>query len=234
MSGTKWWGKTLRVLGIIFMGITALFTLMAGIGTTCVAVAAKNFGPKMAAIAPYSWLYILFVLLTTAIGVYMVKALIGLLKKKPQAYRDSIISLVLGIIIGVIHMIVSRSLRGSSMPTDGVVYVTVLTLIVFSIFKIPGIWQELHLDGTKPDDINKIAAAFTLLLCGIVVLTAPIWGASTHIFVEGGQNWANAWPTQMNMIGILLLATGIFTLFSPRGNRFLFLRRKKIELINTD
>lgn len=234
MSGTKWWGKTLRVLGIIFMGITALFTLMAGIGTTCVAVAAKNFGPKMAAIAPYSWLYILFVLLTTAIGVYMVKALIGLLKKKPQAYRDSIISLVLGIIIGVIHMIVSRSLRGSSMPTDGVVYVTVLTLIVFSIFKIPGIWQELHLDGTKPDDINRIAAAFTLLLCGIVVLTAPIWGASTHIFVEGGQNWANAWPTQMNMIGILLLATGIFTLFSPRGNRFLFLRRKKIELINTD
>lgn len=120
------------------------------------------------------------------------------------------------------------------MPTDGVVYVTVLTLIVFSIFKIPGIWQELHLDGTKPDDINRIAAAFTLLLCGIVVLTAPIWGASTHIFVEGGQNWANAWPTQMNMIGILLLATGIFTLFSPRGNRFLFLRRKKIELINTD
>lgn len=234
MSGTKWWGKTLRVLGIIFMGITALFTLMAGIGTTCVAVAAKNFGPKMAAIAPYSWLYILFVLLTTAIGVYMVKALIGLLKKKPQAYRDSIISLVLGIIIGVIHMIVSRSLRGSSMPTDGVVYVTVLTLIVFSIFKIPGIWQELHLDGTKPDDINRIATAFTLLLCGIVVLTAPIWGASTHIFVEGGQNWANAWPTQMNMIGILLLATGIFTLFSPRGNRFLFLRRKKIELINTD
>ena len=234
MSGTKWWGKTLRVLGIIFMGITALFTLMAGIGTTCVAVAAKNFGPKMAAIAPYSWLYILFVLLTTAIGVYMVKALIGLLKKKPEAYRDSIISLVLGIIIGVIHMIVSRSLRGSSMPTDGVVYVTVLTLIVFSIFKIPGIWQELHLDGTKPDDINRIAAAFTLLLCGIVVLTAPIWGASTHIFVKGGQNWANAWPTQMNMIGILLLATGIFTLFSPRGNRFLFLRRKKIELINTD
>lgn len=234
MSDTKWWGKILRVLGIIFMGITAVFTLMAGIGTTCVAVAAKNFGPKMAAIAPYSWLYILFVLLTTAIGVYMVKALIGLLKKKPQAYRDSIISLVLGIIIGVIHMIVSRSLRGSSMPTDGVVYVTVLTLIVFSIFKIPGIWQEVHLDGTKPDDINRTAAAFTLLLCGIAVLTAPIWGASTHVFVEGGQNWANAWPTQMNMIGILLLATGIFTLFSPRGNKFLFLRRKKIELINTD
>jgi hypothetical protein len=207
---------------------------MAGIGTTCVAVAAENFGPKMAPIAPYSWLYILFVLLTTAIGVYMVKALISLIKKKPQGYRDTIISLILGIFIGVIHMLVSRSLRGSSMPTDGVVYVTVLTLIVFAIFKIPGIWHELHLDGTKPDDTTRSAAAFTLLLCGIAVLTAPIWGASTHIFAEGGQNWANAWPVQMNLIGILLLVTGIFTLISPTYKRFLFLRKKKIELINTD
>ncbi|PKO06709.1 MAG: hypothetical protein CVU41_05055 [Chloroflexi bacterium HGW-Chloroflexi-3] len=234
MSGLKWWGKTLRVIGIILMGITAAFTIMSGIGTTCVAVAAKNFGPKMAVIAPYSWLYILFVLLTTAIGVYMIKALISLIKKKPQGYREAIISLVLGITIGVIHMLVSRSLRGSSMPTDGVVYVTILTLIVFAIFKIPGIWNELHLDGAKPDDINRTAAAFTLLLCGIAVLTAPIWGASTHIFAEGGQNWANAWPIQMNVIGILLLVTGIFTLIFPTGKRFLFLRRKKIELINSD
>ena len=135
MSNTKWWGKTLKVIGIILMGITAVFTLMAGIGTTCVAVAAENFGENMAPIAPYSWLYILFVLFTTAIGVYMVKALIGLIKKKPYAYKDSIISLALGILIGIIHIAVSRALRGKSMPTDGVVYVTVLTLIVFIIFK---------------------------------------------------------------------------------------------------
>lgn len=234
MSKTKWWGKTLRVLGIILMGITSAFTLMAGIGTTCVAVAAESFGPKMAAIAPYSWLYILFVLLTTAIGVYMVKALISLIKKKPKGYRETIISLVLGIIIGVIHMVVSRSLRGSSMPTDGVVYVTVLTLIVFAIFKIPGIWNELYLDGTKPDDSNRIAAAFTLLLCGIAVLTAPVWGATTHIFAPGGQNWANAWPIQMNLIGIFLLVTGIFSLISPLRNRILILGREKIKLFNSD
>lgn len=217
MSGTKWWGKTLRVIGIILMGITAVFTLMAGIGTTCVAVAAKNFGPRMAVIAPYSWLYILFVIITTAIGVYMVKALIGLIKRKPKSYRDTIVSLVLGIIIGVIHMVVSRSLRGSSMPTDGVVYITVLTLIVFGIYKIPGIWKEINLDGVKlSDDSNHIAAAFTLFISGIAVLTAPIWGASTHTFVEGGENWANAWPVQMNLVGSILLVSGLLSLVIPK------------------
>ena len=91
MEKPKWWGKTLRVIGIIFLGITAVATIMAGIGTTCVAVAAENFGPNMAIIAPYSWLYIIFVVVTSAIGVYMVKALINMIKKKQQAYKETII-----------------------------------------------------------------------------------------------------------------------------------------------
>jgi Kef-type K+ transport system membrane component KefB len=231
MSQTKWWGKTLRVVGIVLMGITAVFTLMAGIGTTCVAVAAKNFSPNMAKLAPYSWLYILFVLITTAVGVYMVKALISLIKKKPQGYRQAIISLILGIVIGAIHMAVSRSLRGSSMPTDGVVYVTVLTLIVFAFFKIPGIWNELHLVGHQPDDTNRIASAFTLLFCGIAVLSAPIWGAQTHTFVEGGTNWANAWPVQMNLIGVFLFLAGILTLILPKLKFFRYQKQNRIDTI---
>jgi len=230
MSGSKWWGKTLRVVGIILMGITAAFTLMAGVGTTCVAVAAKNFGPRMAVIAPYSWLYILFVIITTAVGVYMIKALISLIKKKPNGYRETILSLLAGIIIGVIHMIVSRSLRGSSMPTDGVVYVTILTLIIFGVFKIPGIWNEINLDGSKSDDVNRIAAAFTLLLSGLAVLTAPFWGESTHVFIPGGENWANAWPIQMNLIGTLLLISGLMTLLSSKFKKLQILKKQVIEV----
>jgi len=79
----------------------------------------------------------------------------------------------------------------------------------------------------------RTAAAFTLLLCGIVVLTAPIWGASTHIYIEGGQNWANAWPTQMNVIGILLLTTGVITFIFPMRKR-LMVAQGKIILINSD
>ena len=215
MSGRKGWGKLLMVIAIVFMGITAVFTLMAGIGTTCVALAAEKFSESMALIAPYKWVYILFVIITTAVGVMMVRATVMIIKSKDTAYRYSMISLLAGIVIGVIHMVVSRSIRGKSMPTDGVVYFTVLTLILFLVFRIPALWKEI--DFSKPAGKNTSinAAAFTLIICGAAVLTAPLWGSSTHTFIPGGVNWANAWPLQMNLAGSILCLAGIFLLAAP-------------------
>jgi hypothetical protein len=50
----------------------------------------------------------------------MARATVMLVRGKPNAYRDTIISLIAGIVIGVIHMLVSRNLLGSSMPVDAV------------------------------------------------------------------------------------------------------------------
>ncbi|MBN1449559.1 MAG: hypothetical protein JW963_00965 [Anaerolineales bacterium] len=44
MSRNTWWGKTLRFIGILLMGITALFTIASGVGTTCVALNPTGFG----------------------------------------------------------------------------------------------------------------------------------------------------------------------------------------------
>lgn len=196
------------------MGITAVFTLMAGIGTTCVAVAAASFGESMAPIAPYQWLYVLFVLTTTAVGVMMVRATIMIIKSKPQSYRYAIITLILGIVIGAIHMLVSRALRGKSMPTDGVVYFTVLTLILMAIYRIPALWKEIDFSKPAGKADSRNAAAFTLLFSSAAILTAPIWGSATHTFLPGGTNWANAWPVQMNLIGSLMFLAGLGILSS--------------------
>ena len=152
MSRNTWWGKTLRFIGILLMGITALFTIAGGLGTTCVAVNPTGFGEGMAPLAPFQWLYILFVIVTTAIGIMAARAVFLLAKGRPNSYRYAIIALVLGIVIGVIHMLVSRGLRGKSMPVDGVVYTTVLTLIVFLLFRIPKIWQGVDYTGGDPND----------------------------------------------------------------------------------
>ena len=89
-----------------------------------------GYDGKFDAIANYQWLYILYVLVTLAFGVMMVRAVILLIKGRDNAYRYSMIALIGTTVVGVIHIITSRALRGGSMPVDGVVYATFLTLIV--------------------------------------------------------------------------------------------------------
>jgi len=201
MSRNTWWGKTLRFIGILLMGITALFTIAGGLGTTCVALNPTGYGEGMAPLAPFQWLYIIFVIVTTAIGVMAARAVFLLAKSKPNSYRYSIIALVLGIVVGVIHMLVSRSLRGKSMPVDGVVYTTVLTLIVFLLFRIPKIWQGVdYTYGGADEKSGPIAAAITLLVTGILTMTVQYWAGPTHTW--DGTNWAAAFLITSIMLGL--------------------------------
>jgi len=213
MSGNTRWGKTLRFIGILLMGITALFTIAGGLGTTCVALDPTRYGENMAPLAPFQWLYVIFVIVTTAIGVMAARAVYLLSRGRPNSYRYSIIALVLGIVVGVIHMLVSRNLRGNSMPVDGVVYTTLFTLIILLLFRIPGIWQGVgYTSGDTSDKTGSNAAAITLLLTGILTLTVHYWAGPTHTW--GGMNWAAAFETTRLLLGFgqLLGGTGLLIL----------------------
>jgi len=219
MSRNKWWAKLLRIVGIVFMSLTALFTLLGGAGTSCVALNPTGFGDTFAPIAKFQWLYILFVLVTVAIGVMGVRAVVLLVKGRKNAYRYSLIALLAGTIVGAIHMAFSRTLRGgSSMPVDMVVYTTLLTLIIFLFFRIPGVWQGV--DFEKPageKNTGKQAAAIALAATGLLSLTIQFLMAPTHTI--GGINYANIWHTALTIIGMVLILGGVamavFTEFSP-------------------
>jgi hypothetical protein len=207
MSKNTWWGKTLRFIGILLMGITALFTIAGGLGTTCVALNPTGFGESMAKLAPFQWLYIVFVLATTVIGIMAARSVFLLAKSRPNSYRYAIIALVSGIVVGVIHMLVSRALRGKSMPVDGVVYTTVLTLVVFLLFRIPKIWQGVdYTSGNSDDGTGNMAAAITLLITGILTLTVQYWAGPTHTW--DGTNWAAAFLVTSTMLGMGQIAGG--------------------------
>jgi hypothetical protein len=201
MTKNTWWGKTLRFIGILLMGITALFTIAGGLGTTCVALNPTGFGESMAKLAPFQWLYIIFVIATTAIGIMAARAVFLLAKSKENSYRAAITALVLGIAVGAIHMLVSRALRGKSMPVDGVVYTTVLTLIVFLLFRIPKIWQGVDFtSGNSTDKSETMSEAITLLVTGILTLTVQHWAGPTHTW--DGTNWASAFLVTSTMLGL--------------------------------
>lgn len=212
------WAKGLRILAIVLMGITAFLTLASGAGTVCVALAAERW-ESMAPLAPYKWLYLTFVVLTIAVGVMGIRAVRMLLGGRKGAFRFTLLTLVSGILIGAIHILVSRALRGKSMPTDPVVYITLFTLFLFLTLRLPAVWEKIDFEQPKNGSAgDSLAAAITLAACGILTFALPSFAAPSHTFEAGGVNWANAWATGMNLLGSFLCLAAFLVLLAAKTN----------------
>jgi hypothetical protein len=186
------------------MSLTALLTLMGGAGTSCVALDPTGFGDRFAGIAPFQWLYILFVVVTLAIGVIGVRTVVGLVRGRKDSYRDSLITLAAGTVVGVAHIAASRLLRGGSMPVDVVVYTTIVTLVVFLLFRAPGIRQRVDFETPEGGSgIAPHAATIALAACGALALTIQFPMAPTHTIA--GLNYADSWHWAMTILGFVLI-----------------------------
>lgn len=198
--------KILRFIGILFMSLTAGFTVLGGAGTTCVALLPENWGPSMAKLAGLQWLYILYVIVTIAIGVLGIRAVVKLVKGHKDGYKATMIALVAGVLVGALHMYTSRTFRGSSMPVDAVVYMTVLTLVIFLIFRIPAIWKGV--DYSKaPRKEKKTSAGVANIVVGVLCLNIQTLMASTHTF--NGVNYGNAYSTAMIISAVVCFIIGL-------------------------
>lgn len=225
MSHNSGLAKFLRFIGILFMALTGGFTLLGGVGTSCAALFPTKW-ESMAPLAPYQWLYILFVFGTTAIGVWGIWATVKLIKGTPDSYLMSLKALVAGVAVGGFHIYMSRLLRGKSMPVDAVVYMTVLTLVIFLLFRIPGIWQGVNFDKGNGGN-NKMAGGAAAIVLGLLCLTIQYIAGPTHTW--NGVNYADVFNTAMTIIGIacLLIGIGIFTSIEN-----LKLRTNRLEVAN--
>ena len=224
MKPTSGIAKVLRFIGILFMAFTAVFTLLGGAGTTCAALMPTKW-ESMAPLAPYQWLYILYVIITIGIGVLGVRAVVLLIKGRANAYRSTLVALTAGVVVGVIHIATSRALRGSSMPVDAVVYITILTLFIFLLFRIPGIWKGV--DYSKaPKKESKKSGGVAAIIVAFFVLTIQFWMASTHTW--GGINFADAFNATMTTCGGLLFVSGIVLLLPDH-----LLKRDVFERVET-
>lgn len=207
MSTNNFFAKFLRFIGIVLMGLTGGFTLLGGIGTTCAALFPTNYD-TMAALAPFQWLYILFVITGIAIGLWGIWATVKLVRGRSDSYRMSLQALIAGTLVGGLHIYMSQMLRGASMPVDAVVYTTVFTLFIFLLFRIPFIWQGVNFDKGNTKS-NLPAGGAAAILLGIMTLTIQYTMGSTHTW--GGVNYADAFNMGMTItgIGLLLLGAGI-------------------------
>jgi hypothetical protein len=208
-------GRILRIVGISLMALTVAFNLMGGIGTACVALNPTGWSAAMAKLAPYQWLYILLMVVATATAIWGIVVTIGLARgNSSHAYRDALIVLVISALAAGVQTFVSMALRGKGAPQNIRFYLTLFTLAVMLLFRLPPIWTRIG--GFRrggPGDAATTAglAAFT---GGLVALTTPLWASPTHIGPDGA-NWVNVLRTPLlvggaaaAMLGVVLVWRG--------------------------
>ena len=203
------------------MSLTAAFTILGGAGTSCAALLPTKWD-SMAPLARFQWLYILYVIITVAIGVLGIRAVVKLVKGHKDGYKAALIALVAGVLVGGLHMYTSRMLRGSSMPVDAVVYMTVLTLVFFLVIRIPPIWKGV--DYSKaPRKEKKIAAGVSSIVAGVFCLTIQYFMAGTHTW--SNVNYADAFHATMILSAIVCSLVG-FSLIIPTKSMFIVIKEK--------
>jgi uncharacterized membrane protein (UPF0136 family) len=213
MSANSFIAKFLRFLGILLMGLTGGVTLLGGIGLSCVAFNPTGFSESMSKLAPFQWLYIIFMLAGIALGLLGIYAAVMLAKGRENSYRLALYVLVASILLGTIHILVSRALRGKSMPVDAVVYTAVLTLIVFLLFRIPSVWQAVNFARGDARSNQPAGGALAIAL-GLLALTIQYIMGPSHTWDH--TNYANAFNLIMTVTGLVCLILGCAILILPQ------------------
>jgi len=208
-------GKTLRIVGIVFMALNAAMNLLGGIGTVCAAFLTKKF-PPMWALLDYQWLYQTLMIVTIVIGLVCIWSTIALARGKKHGYRNAIIVLVVGTIVAGIHMYASLQLRGKAMPANMKFYANAITLLLFLAFKLPGLRERVDFSRASSSEDKAMTGGLAAIVVGATVLTTELWVGTSHIF--GSTNWVHVLRMPLLVGGTLLVASGLaVTLWAALG-----------------
>jgi hypothetical protein len=195
-------GKVVRIVAIVMIGMTAAMNLLGGIGTTCAAFS-NNVGYRMAFIElmDYRWLYQILVVTTILVGLAGIWATFRLVRGSPHIYRDILIILVVGTILGGVQYFASMALRGKAAPANVKFYLNVLTLVLFLVFRLPGIWNKLDLTSPGGKTETRTGVGLAAIVIGLLTLTIFMWAGPSHTFFN--QNW-----TYVLFVPLILVGSG--------------------------
>jgi hypothetical protein len=176
-------GKTLRIIAILFMGLTAAMNILSGVGTSCAAFLTKQYPPFWEIlIAELQWLWQSFVFLTLLVGLAGIWSVVQLVRGNNKAYRNAMILLILGTIVNGIHVYYSQTILGSVIPIAITLLTNVITLVLFIIFGTPGLREQIRFDGEGDAISGAAASGLTAILVGMILLSTSSWAGPSHTF----------------------------------------------------
>jgi len=205
-------GKVLKISAILLMGITAAMNLLGGAGTSCVAFS-SNIGYRMAfkELMDIRWLYQGLVVITVIIGLFGIWATIQLIRGGSGVYRNALIVLLVGTVLGGIHYFTSLALRGKAAPANVKFYLNLVTLLVFLAMNLPGIRGKIDFSSRGNGKAEKTASAgMAAIVIGIIILTVFDWAAPSHSL--NVENWVYVFYTPLIISGTAFLTGGLGTL----------------------
>ena len=162
----------------------------------------------MAALVPYKPLYQALVVISLVVGIWGIPVTVSLVRGGEKVYRNALLVLLLGAISAGIQMGVSQSVRGASAPVNMRFFLTLFTLAVFLLLRLPPVWRRVDFTQPLKGGSTGASAGTALIVCGIITLTTPLWAGPTHLSPMG-DNWVSALQTPLTVSGSGMLLADV-------------------------
>jgi len=109
---------------------------------------------------------------------------------------------------------VSQLVRGSSAPVNVRFYISVFTLVVFFLLRLPPVWVRVDFTQSVRKKATKtISTGTVLIVCGIVILVTRFWVGFTHTTPEG-NNWIDVMELPLLVCGWVMVLGGVISLLN--------------------
>lgn len=201
-------GKILRIIGIILMGLTSALMVLGGIGTICIAFWPEKY-PSLVMMIPYKPIYQVAAILTIIGGLFGIWMTIKLRRFNEKNFQYAVLILLLSLATAGVKMYFSNKVRGSVAPTNIRFDLTLFTLAYLLIMRIPGIWEKVR-SARKEGNGGNTGVAVASIIAGVLTLTVQFWAGPTHTF--NGVNYADTWHGEMLVAAWALIVLGVSTL----------------------
>lgn len=211
----------LRVTAIVLLALTAVVTVVSGIGIYCAAFDTLNY-PSLSALMPFQWLYQLYMVATLIGGLAGLWATVGLLRRSSGSLRFAYVVLLGIVATALAQVVTSQILRGKSMPNDIRLALAVVTLLVFWIGRRA--LAQASASGPATGARAGTAAGAALVVSGLALAVAPVWTHVEHGASSG--NWASVADIYIVIMSIVACVAGIAVLVESRAQAGKLARRE--------
>jgi hypothetical protein len=200
----------LRTLLVVVMALATIMTLLGGVGSTCVAFNAEQYGPTFAKLAPYKPVLQALVYISIIAALAMMLVTYWTARASKWFFIGALVTLVVGGVAAAVQMYYSSSVRGipffSAAPTNIRLYITLVALIVFVLIRFTPWWKQIGTPSNKPGS-PMAAGGTSLIVAAIAILTTPFWAGTPH--TVDGYNLVLTLETPLLVDGITMLIIGI-------------------------